>query len=379
MDNSLSSQDYQEERLEKLHAEEIELVKPVSTLIKNQKNKESLRFLFLLPVFLFLILSPGAAASSNWELTPQNPVAGDIIEIKGTGFEGETAKALVSFEKEVKAQGGEYEYLLEDVIIPSSSYNSFTVQAIGVDDLNVRAKMLLWITKSAEAKDGTATVSQTSVPPGTYEIRIDGKSSASTVKLKITAMQEIEVDPEGSLSYLYSTRSIPAGDFEVKVEGTTKQIELQPAGSLPSEQNASEGQNNTEQNVSEGQNNESLPSETNSSGQNSSEGKDNESSGDTVKEKLKKSNGNSQRSALKPSSENSIGDNISLTKNKASSLMGIKSILEKPKAFMLEEIKPHIKAKALTEIIRNPPKVPSFLLGFAGTLLIGFVILRKKK
>ena len=227
--------------------EEIEIVKPVFTFIKNPEKKESLRFLFLLSVFLFLILSSGAAASSNWEITPQNPVIGDTMKIKGTGFEGETAKVLVTFEKDVKVQDGEYEYLLEDVIIPSSSYNSFTVQAVGVDDLNVRAKMLLWLTKSAEAKDGIAIVSQKSVPPGKYKIRIDGKSSASTVKLKITAMQEVEVDSGGSLSYEYNTKSIPAGNFEVNVGSIEKQIELQPAESLPSETNSS-----SEQNLSEG-------------------------------------------------------------------------------------------------------------------------------
>jgi hypothetical protein len=59
--------------------------------------------------------------------------------------------------------------------------------------------------------------------------------------------------------------------------------------------------------------------------------------------------------------------------------MGIKSILETPKAFMFEDIKPYIQANSLAELVRNPPKVPSFLLGFAGTLLIGFVILRKRK
>jgi len=229
-----------------LFSEKIEIVMPASTFIKNPKNKESLTFLFLLSVFLFLILSPGAGASSSWELTPQNPAVGDIIEIKGTGFDGDTAKALVSFEKEVKVQDGEYEYFLENVIIPSGLDNRFTVQAVGADDLNVRVKMLLWITKSAEAKDGTATVSQTNVPPGTYKIRIEGKASGSKVKIKITAMQEIEVDSEGSLSYKYNTTSIPVGDFEVKVGDITKHIELQPAESLPSEtisseQNSSEG------------------------------------------------------------------------------------------------------------------------------------------
>ncbi|MCC4767893.1 TIGR04279 domain-containing protein [Methanosarcina sp. DH1] len=255
--------------------EKIKLIKPVFTFIKNPKNKESLRLLLLLPVFLFLILPHGAAASSNWELTPQNPVVGDTMEIKGTGFEGDTAKVLVSFEKDVEVQDGEYEYLLEDVVIPSGFDNSFTVQAVGADDLNVRAKLLLWLTKGAEAKDGVATVSHTNVPPGTYEIRIDGKANGSSVKLKITAMQEIEVDSDGNLSYEYNTKSIPAGNFEVNVEGITKQIELQPSENLPSETNSSE------QNLSEEQNNESLPSEMNYSEQNSTEGTDDESPGDT--------------------------------------------------------------------------------------------------
>ncbi|WP_292382042.1 hypothetical protein [Methanosarcina sp. UBA289] len=210
--------------------DETKILKPVLTLIKNPKNKESLRLLFLLSVCLFLIISPGAAAaSSSWEFIPENPAVGDIMEIKGNGFEGETAKVVVTFEKEVEVQDGKYEYILENVVIPSGFDNSFTVQAEGVEDLNVRAKMLLWLTKSAEAKDGTATVSQKTVPPGTYQIRIDGKSTGSEVKLKIKAMQEIEVDSEGSLSYQYNTKSIPAGDFEVKVGDITKQIKLQPS------------------------------------------------------------------------------------------------------------------------------------------------------
>jgi methanogen extracellular protein (TIGR04279 family) len=174
------------------------------------------------------------------------------MKIKGTGFEGETAKVLVTVEKDVEVQGGEYEYLLEDVIIPSSSYNSFTVQAVGVEDLNVRAKILLWITKSSEAKDGTATVSQTNVPSGTYKIRIDGKSSASTVKLKITASQTVKVDYGGSLSYEYDTKSMPSGNFEVKVGGSAKQVELQPAEDENSEIVPDMEQKSSEGNKSDG-------------------------------------------------------------------------------------------------------------------------------
>lgn len=222
--------------------EKIVLEKLTFTPIKNPKNKEKLGFLLLIPIFLCLIVSPGAAASSSWELVPENPVVGDTIEIKGTGFEGDTVKVLVTFEKEVQVLDGRYEYLLEDIEIPGFD-NSFTVQAIGANDLNVRAKMLLWITKTAEAKDGIATVSQAGVPPGTYKIRIDGKASDSKVRLKITASQGVEVDSGGSFSYKYDTKSIPAGNFEAKVEGITKQIDLQPAKGLPSVITPSQDQN----------------------------------------------------------------------------------------------------------------------------------------
>ncbi len=82
---------------------------------------------------------------------------------------------------------------------------------------------------------------------------------------------------------------------------------------------------------------------------------------------------------LKSSSGNHTFGNISSMKNKVSSFMGINSILETPKAFIFEDIKPYIQAKAIVEVVRNPPKVPSFLLGFAGTLLIVLAILRRIK
>lgn len=58
---------------------------------------------------------------------------------------------------------------------------------------------------------------------------LDGKASDPNVKLNITAIQEVEVDSGGNLSYEYNTKSIPAGDFKVKVGGIEKQIELKPA------------------------------------------------------------------------------------------------------------------------------------------------------
>jgi hypothetical protein len=141
---------------------------------------------------------------------------------------------LVSFEKDVQVLDGKYEYLLEDVKILPGFDNRFSVQAKGAEDLNVRVKMILWITITAKAKGGSATISQSGVPPGTYRIRIDGKSNASDVELRITGLQQVKVD-SGNFSYKYDTKSIPSGTFEIKAGNVIKQVILQPAESLPSD------------------------------------------------------------------------------------------------------------------------------------------------
>ncbi|MGI6042962.1 MAG: TIGR04279 domain-containing protein [Methanosarcina sp.] len=105
---------------------------------------------------------------------------------------------------------------------------------------------------------------------------------------------------------------------------------------------------------------------------------DNEGLAGIAKKELRISAENSYQGNLKSSSGNSFVE-IPSMKNRASSFMGIKTLLETPQAFIFEDIKPYIQAKEIVEIVRNPPKTPSFLLGFAGTLLIGLVILRKNR
>lgn len=180
-----------------------------------------------------MIALPVTATADSWELVPENPAVGDIVKMKGTNFTGETVDVLVSFEKEVRVSEGRYEYLLENVEISPGFKNRFSVEAKGADDLNVRVKMVLWVSRSAKAEEGIATVSQSYVPPGTYQIRIDGKSNASFVKLKITGLQQVKVE-SGNFSYKYNAESIPSGSFEIKVGNVTKHVTLQPAENLTS-------------------------------------------------------------------------------------------------------------------------------------------------
>ena len=114
--------------------------------------------------------------------------------------------------------------------IPEGFNNLFTVEAKGAKNLNVRVKMVLWVTKSSKASGDTATVSQSNVPPGTYKIKIDGNAGegVSEVNLKITAFQKIKADSNGNFSYSYNTTAVPPGNFEVKVGDITKEITLRP-------------------------------------------------------------------------------------------------------------------------------------------------------
>ncbi|KKH94815.1 hypothetical protein EO95_12515, partial [Methanosarcina sp. 1.H.T.1A.1] len=96
-----------------------------------------------------------------------------------------------------------------------------------------------------------------------------------------------------------------------------------------------------------------------------------------AQKKLRISAENSYGSGSKSTSGNQIFGNISPRKYTVSSLLGINPHLETPDVFISKDIKPYIQARASVEVVRNPPKIPSFLLGFSGTLLIGLAVLRK--
>lgn len=199
-------------------------MRKLAHLHKKRKEHNVIITSLSILILAILIVSPASAAVSSWEISPEKPVLGDTLSIKGSASPEEEVEVQVTFEKAVQASGGEYEYILEDVEIPEGFKNRFTVQASEARNLNVRVKMLIWITKSSEASGNTATVTQSSVPPGTYQIKMDGdaKGETSTVNLKITAVQQIKADSDGDFSYSYNTKAVPPGDFEIRVGGITK-------------------------------------------------------------------------------------------------------------------------------------------------------------
>ncbi|MGB9940839.1 hypothetical protein [Methanosarcina sp.] len=196
------------------------------------KRKQLAFMVASLSVLVLMVTSPAAASVNTWDFSPQKPVCGDTISIKGSASPEDKVDVFVTFEKTVPVSAGKFEYTLEDVKIPGGLNNFFTVEARGAKDLNVRVKMLIWVTKSSEASGNIATVSQSSVPPGTYVIKVDGNANEGTayVDLKITAFQGIEVDSNGDFSYSYNTKAVPSGDFEIEVGDMMKKVTIEPEG-----------------------------------------------------------------------------------------------------------------------------------------------------
>jgi len=179
----------------------------------------------LLFSFLFLVIS---VSGMSYTISPENPVAGDEITIKGRADQNQDIWPSISFEKTVSVSNGKYEYKFNGVIIPSGE-NKFTLTADYVKNLYVRTK--IWqipFNLFANASGGKAIVSQANVPKGDYDIRMDGDSadSASSVPLKITASSKITADAQGNFVYKYSTSGVPPGTFTLNIGGITRTLSL---------------------------------------------------------------------------------------------------------------------------------------------------------
>jgi hypothetical protein len=183
-----------------------------------------------LALVFFILLSTAASAAVEWNISPSTPTVGDTLVIKGTGLPGASIKTDVSFEKAVAVSRGKYRYLLENVKIPASNNNCFTVRANGVQNLHVGMKDIVWITKTAGASGGVATISQANIRSSTYSVLISGDAlkGKSSVNLKTTASQIQKTDSKGNFEYRYDTSTMPAGKYTIIIGSSVKTIELRP-------------------------------------------------------------------------------------------------------------------------------------------------------
>jgi hypothetical protein len=191
--------------------------------------------LFVLGVFLAVFLFQGfffdssLGVVSSVDVMPKNPVQGDVVTVTVTATPNKSVPVSVDFSTNLTIINGGYEILLEGLKVPDPP-NSFTVSASGVQDLNISVKFGVWLTKSATASGGVATILQDGVPAGSYDVRIFGGASpgVSEVGIKVVAASKVVIGSDGIYTYNYDTAVIPVSSLKVVAGEVTRTIILLP-------------------------------------------------------------------------------------------------------------------------------------------------------
>ncbi|HUS75057.1 MAG TPA: hypothetical protein VMY43_03515 [Methanothrix sp.] len=177
-------------------------------------------------LIIFTLLS----ICSAFDLSPAHPSPGDKITLTGTASPSEEVSLRSSFTMNLPVAAGQYEYETS-VEIPQKP-NRFKVTARNVQDFNAGVKLGIWITKSFPASSGTASISQSDVPPGRYSLKMFGEAQpgSTVVPVEVVAETKIAADSSGKYTLDIDTSGIPAGDYRIEGAGDSKTIHLGGAG-----------------------------------------------------------------------------------------------------------------------------------------------------
>lgn len=192
----------------------------------------------IIMLFTLLLLSAVSASGSVSELTisPNNPMVGDEITMKGQASPNEVLHPSITFKEiaDVSKGSNGYNYLINGIEVPTKK-NTFVITAEHVKNLNVKVEKwgLSWTFRTEATADGTATISKANVPGWTYNIKIFGTavSGASSVPLTImglTTSSEVKADDKGNFEYEFSTSKLPPNTYIFSIGGMTREIILLP-------------------------------------------------------------------------------------------------------------------------------------------------------
>ena len=178
-------------------------------------------------ILLCLLISPAAAATVDWKITPASPMVGDTLKITGTASPGADVRAQVTYIKELSVSKSRYQLSLKNLKIPEGKDNLFTVRADRVNNLHVGVTKWLTYNINKDATNGVAVISQGHVPALGYDILIDGDAlkGKNSVQLTITAAQTLKADSKGKFSFNYDTSALPAGQFNINIGNKAKTIQ----------------------------------------------------------------------------------------------------------------------------------------------------------
>ena len=197
----------------------------VSTIKPVRFKRKELLFCLLTTFILFcLLISPVAAKVTDLKISPLNPAVGDTVKVTGKASPGESLTAQITLSQKAPVSGGRYRLAVNGIKVPSGM-SRFTIQASGVKNLRVQVGPF---SKEVQAsKGGTATLSATYVPPGAYNIVIDGDArSKSSVAITISASKTLKAGSDGKFAFDVDTTSMLAGKYTVSVGNKVKIVQL---------------------------------------------------------------------------------------------------------------------------------------------------------
>jgi hypothetical protein len=223
------------------------------SILRNAFQRKTLFIIILFCATAGILIAPASANVTSWELSPACPSSGDVITITGKASNNEIIEVSILHEEMVPVSGKNYKYQINKLKIPktiSGGENLFQVNATGEDgvtvkDMNVKVKKFKWFTKSTNALEGNASISQSNIPSWmSYFVKIDGgvaknetsskkkyKNNLNNGQVKLTfntSYEAAKADSNGKFSFKYDTDSLPEGNYTITVGDIEKEFTLSP-------------------------------------------------------------------------------------------------------------------------------------------------------
>lgn len=174
---------------------------------------------------LALICTPAMAFETS--------VTDSSVTITGKAAPDDQLRFAASFHMQLPVEAGQYQY--ETSISVPQKPNRFAVRVQNVQDLNAGMKMGVWLTKHFEASSGVATLSQSNIPMGRYNLKIFGQAltGRSSVPVDVSVETEVKANKNGDYSLTIDTTGIPHGEYTIRGAGKTKTINVGQSGQSP--------------------------------------------------------------------------------------------------------------------------------------------------
>jgi len=189
----------------------------------------------LIAVLTILILASNACA---FEISSNHPGPGETVTLTGNANPGQEVNFQTSFQMSLPVKSGRYEYEANSVDVPQKP-NRVAVTAAGVKDLNVGVRIGIWISKGFKATNGAASISQSDVPPGRYDLKVFGEALEGhpSVSLNVMAETAVKADSAGKYSLSMDTSGLANGAYKIESAGETKVIQVgEEMETLPAKQ-----------------------------------------------------------------------------------------------------------------------------------------------